>query len=113
MFKEAHDIFGFVINFVGFNGQPKLVTTSLFEIIKRINQTLADKLIELFNQYGLKRKTIVINERSNLNTISKILGLDESFQGICFGHVFSKVCQYATIDKKICNFKKIVSIKSI
>jgi hypothetical protein len=106
MFKGAHDIFVLVINFAGSDWQPKQVITSLFEITETIDQTLANKLIELFDQYGLKRKIIVINGGSNLNTISKILGLDESFQGICFGHVFSKVCQYAIIDKKICNFLK-------
>jgi hypothetical protein len=25
----------------------------------------------------------------------EVLGLNESFQGVCFGHVFSKACQYA------------------
>jgi len=71
MFKGTHDIFTFVINFVGSDWQPKQVTTSLFEIIKTIDQTLANKLIELFDQYELKRRIIVINEESNLNTISK------------------------------------------
>jgi hypothetical protein len=50
------------------------------------------------------------NEGSNLNVMTialkfvvkcGILGLDEFFYGSCFGHVFSKPCQYATIDKKI------------
>ncbi len=53
------------------DSQPKQVTISLFEIIKTIDQTLANKLIELFDQYELKRRIIVINEGSNLNTISK------------------------------------------
>jgi len=29
------------------------------------------------------------------------LGLEESFQGTCFGHAFSKACQYGTAKKKI------------
>jgi hypothetical protein len=69
--QGAHDIFIFVINFVGSDWQPKQVTISLFEIIKTIDQTLANKLIKLFDQYELKRRIIVINEGSNLNTISK------------------------------------------
>jgi len=56
---------------VGSDWQPKQVTISLFEIIKTIDQTLANKLIKLFDQYELKRRIIVINEGSNLNTISK------------------------------------------
>jgi hypothetical protein len=43
----------------------------------------------------------------------EVLGLDESFQGIFFGHIFSKACQYATIDIKksqVC-FNQICTIK--
>jgi hypothetical protein len=44
----------------------------------------------------------------------EVLGLDESFQGSCFGHIFSKTCQYyAIIDGNICRNFKFVSIKSI
>jgi hypothetical protein len=36
------------------------------------------------------------------------LGLEESLQGSYFGHVFSKACQYTTINEKMCkNFKYI------
>jgi hypothetical protein len=46
----------------------------------------------------------VKDQGSNLNTLKnalkfvvkcETLGLEESFQGTCFGHVFSKACQYA------------------
>lgn len=30
------------------------------------------------------------------------LGLEESFQSICFGHAFSKACQYAIRNEKVC-----------
>ncbi len=42
----------------------------------------------------------------------EIFGLDESFQGACFGHVFSKACQYVTTNEKVCKNLKLVSIKS-
>ncbi len=42
----------------------------------------------------------------------EILGLDESFQSICFSHVFFKTCQYVTIGKKVYKNLKFVSIKS-
>jgi hypothetical protein len=29
------------------------------------------------------------------------LRLEESFQGIYFGHVFSRACQYGTIEEKV------------
>jgi len=37
----------------------------------------------------------------------EVLGLDESFQGICFGHPFSKACQCANTREK---FAKISSL---
>jgi hypothetical protein len=36
-----------------------------------------------------------------------MLGLEENFQGTCFGHAFSKACQYATTKEK---FAKIYNI---
>jgi hypothetical protein len=45
----------------------------------------------------------VKDKGSNLNAMTialkcvvswESLGLEKSFQGICFGHVFSKVCQF-------------------
>ncbi len=58
-------------------------------------------------KYGLKKKIIayVKDEGFNLNAMiialkldvsCKSLSLEESFQGTCFGHVFSKACQYNT-----------------
>jgi hypothetical protein len=60
-------------------------------------------LTKLLNQYGFFFKIVayVKNEGSNLNTMTialkfimkyEALGLDESFQGICFGNVFLKAC---------------------
>jgi len=77
----------------------------------------------LFDQYGLRNKIIayVKDEGSNLNTMTialksivkcEIFHLDESFQGACFGHVFSKACQYVTTNEKVCKNLKFVSIKS-
>ncbi len=39
-------------------------------------------------------------------------GIEKSFQGTCFGHAFSKACQYGTAKEKICRILKYVSIKS-
>jgi hypothetical protein len=41
-----------------------------------------------------------------------ILGLEENFNGTCFGHIFSKTCQYAIIEENICKNLKFISIKS-
>jgi len=40
-----------------------------------------------------------------------VLGLEKSFKGTCFGHAFSKMCQYATIDTKVCKSLRYISIK--
>jgi hypothetical protein len=40
------------------------------------------------------------------------LGLETSFQGSYFGHVFSKACQYDSADEKICKNLKYVFVKS-
>ncbi len=83
---------------------------------------MAKNLIELLDIYGLRNKIIVYvkDEGSNLNTLIDILksiiqcetlGLEESFQGTCFDHVFSKVCQYATTNDKVYKSLKYVFIK--
>ncbi len=41
-----------------------------------------------------------------------MLGLEESFQGTCFGHAFSKTCQYATTNGKVCKDLWFVLIKT-
>ncbi len=66
-------------------------------------QALAINSINFFDQYGLRNKitAYVKDEGSNLNTLTialkfvvncEVFGLDESFQGFCFGHAFSKAC---------------------
>jgi hypothetical protein len=34
-----------------------------------------------------------------------------SYQGTCFGHAFSKACQYVIVDEKVCRSLKHVSLK--
>jgi hypothetical protein len=62
----------------------------------------------------------VKDQGSNLNTLKnafkfvvkcETLGLEESFQGTCFGHVFSKAYQYATNDEIFCIGLKYICIK--
>ncbi len=42
----------------------------------------------------------------------EVLGMEESFQGNCFGHTFSKACQYGIAKEKISKNLKHISIKS-
>jgi len=74
-----------------------------FEITKIAKQALVKSLTNLLNKYGLRKNIIVYvkDEGFNLNarTIAlkciincEFLGVEESFQGTCFGQTFSKVC---------------------
>jgi len=47
MFKGVHDIFALVINFLGFDWQPKQVIIGFFEATKTIGSALANNLIKL------------------------------------------------------------------
>jgi hypothetical protein len=79
---------------------------------------------KLFDQYGLRKKIIsyVKNKWSNLNAMiviilksivkCQVLPINEHFQGICFGHGFSKACQYLTTNEKVCKKLRFISIKS-
>jgi hypothetical protein len=51
-------IFALVINFLGFDWQPKLITSGLFETTKTIGQALVNNLTKLLDQYGLRNKTL-------------------------------------------------------
>jgi hypothetical protein len=123
MSKGAYDIFAVVINFLDESWQPKKVTIGLFEAIKTIGQTLARNLIKFLDSYGLSKKIIVYvkYEGVNFNSMTmalkfdfncEVLGLEESFNGTCFYHAFSKTCQYVIVEKKLCKNLKYDSIKS-
>jgi hypothetical protein len=51
-------IYLFVINFLGFDRQPKQIDIGLFEAIKTIGQALVNNLTKFLDQYGLKNKII-------------------------------------------------------
>jgi hypothetical protein len=99
------------------------VTIGLFETIKTIGQALAINMSNLLDSFGLRKKiiTFVKDEVVNLNATTfalrflmscDILGLKESFNGSCFGHVFSKGCQYGIVEEKVCKDMIFMSIKN-
>jgi hypothetical protein len=124
MSKGAYDIFSLVVNFLDGNWKPRKVTIDLFETTKTTNQALARNLSEFLDSYNLRKKIIIYvkDEGVNLNAMTMafktiincdILGVEESFNETCFGHVFSKTCQYTTIEEKVCKNLKFISIKSV
>jgi len=50
---RGHMIFLLLINFLGFDWQPKQMTIGLFKTSKNINQTLAINMMKVLDQYGL------------------------------------------------------------
>ncbi len=122
MSKARYDIFALVIYFLKGDWQPKHITLCLFGPINITRQTLAKNLTKLLASYALERKIIIYvkDEGSNLYTMTTtlksmvscdMLGLEESFQGICFEHAFYKACQYVTTKEKFCEDLQYVSIK--
>ncbi len=101
MSKNAYNIFVLVINFLDENWQPKKVTIGLFKVTKTIGHALVMNLSELLDSYGLKKKIIAYVKdggaiSNSMTTTLKfvvnceILGLEESFNGVYFGHAFLK-----------------------
>ncbi len=81
------------------------MTIGLFEVIDISNINMAIILHELLNKFALTKKIIIYvkGERFNLQTCANALnpivlcyslGLLEPFDGSCFRHALSKVCQY-------------------
>ncbi len=105
MSKGAHDVF------LGSNWKPKHVTLGLFKTIETTRQAFAKNLIEFLNEYGFGNKIIAYLKDEGSNTLAnalkfvvecETLGLEKNFQGTYFGHAFSKACQYATTNDKVC-----------
>ncbi len=59
--------------------------------------------------YNLNAMSFVLKYLVNCET----LGLQESFNDTCFGHVYSKACQYVIIDEIVVRSLRYVSIKAI
>jgi hypothetical protein len=85
--------------------------TTLFEAIETTDQALVNKLIELLDQYELRKKTIayVKDKWSNLNIMTttlksimkfEVLHLDESFQGTCLDHFFIRHVNMLLLTKR-------------
>ncbi len=113
-----------MINFLKVDWQPKHITIGLFKTSEITRQVLVRNLITLCDEYGLRKKIVayVKKRRVNLNAMKitlksmiswEIFGLDESFQGTCSSHAFSKTCQYGTTKDFFCKNLKYVSIKVV
>ncbi len=92
--------------------------SSLFEVPNIVGETLTKIMKPLLVQFQLVDKVFIYikNEHSNSSTFEsvtscKLLELKKPFVSTCFGHIMGKVCQYATIEDKVCALMKEVFVR--
>jgi hypothetical protein len=113
MSRFGHDTFALVINFINSHWVPCHVGVGFFEAIDTFGIAMVTQLKKLLLSYNLLDKLITYmkDKRGNLSTLARVLSsmvscvplkLATPWQGSCFGHVFSKTCQYVHNDATIC-----------
>jgi len=70
---------------------------------------LTNKVLACVKDKGKNLATL--NFSMSIVVFCHVLQLEKAFLGTCFGHVTSKVYQYATNEKKVCQGMKEVSLK--
>jgi hypothetical protein len=111
MSKGALDAFALVINFLTLDLESKHVIIGLFEAKGTTRINLVNQLQALFEEYKLINKIYYVKHKgTNLSTMKNVLkqivsyeklGILASFEGVCFGHAYSKACQHAAFDEKV------------
>ncbi len=102
---------------------PCHVTMGLFEVIDKFKVAMVTQVKEILLSYNLLDKLITYmkDKGGNMSTLARALSfvvncaplkLAALWQGSCFGHIFSKTCQYACNDATICFGFWEVSLKS-
>jgi hypothetical protein len=120
--RAGYDTFAAVVNFVDKPWIPQHVTMGLFDAPKTSGVALAEIVKPLLRKCKLENKVIAYmkDESSNLRSLEKalidsisciVIGLKDPYPGVCFGHVMSKACQYATTEDKVYLKLKEVSLK--
>jgi hypothetical protein len=116
VFKGVVDIFALVINFINESWNRIDVNVSLFEVDETNGKNMVVHFKSLLSNFGLMHHVIAFmkDEDNNLNTmatalrsiiICQPLKFNQVYEGTCFGHVMSKVCQY---DNKV--FKGLMQV---
>ena len=124
MSRAGYDTFAAVVNFVDKSWVPQHVTMGLFDAPKTSEIALAEIVKPLLEQFKLQTKIIacVKDEGSNLKTLERalsaniscdVLGLQDPYASVCFGHVMSKAAQYTTTEDKVCMKMNELSLKDV
>ncbi len=112
MNKERQDNFSLVINFLLADWKPHHVTVGLFEANDIIKQGLIKQLKALLEKLGFISKVLCYVKDEGINLVimttslkfiisCDVLCLPIHLDDACFGHIMSKVAQYATNDDNI------------
>jgi len=112
MFKCGHDTFS-LVNFINSHWVPCHLTMGFFEATYTSRIVMFAQVKERLLSYNLLEKLITYmkDKGDNLSILTRALSfvvscvplkLAAPWQGSCFGHAFSKTCQYACNDAIIC-----------
>jgi hypothetical protein len=118
MSQGDNDTFALVISFINALWQPCHVTI----IESTVGITIVEQMKDLVGSFGLLNKVIafVKDKGANLRTMTTtlksivfcaMLDLPTPFPRTCWGHVMSKIAQYAVDDSKVCGVLRETSLK--
>jgi hypothetical protein len=119
VFKGVVDTFALVINFKNESWNPINVNVGLFEVDETNGKNMVVPYESLLSNFGLMHHVITfMKDESNILSTMAIalrsiiicqpLKLNQVYEGTCFGHVMSKVCQY---DNKVSKGLMQVNVK--
>jgi hypothetical protein len=102
---------------------PQHVTISLFEVHETIGLSMVSKLCSLLEKYDLMHHMIAFVKDEGNNSMSMAIALCSildscplklqwDYEGMCFRHIMSKACHYATNDEKVTIGLKQVNVKA-
>ncbi len=123
MSKSSVDTFALVINYLNECWMPQHVIIGLFEVHETTRLSMAGQLRSLLEKHDLMHRmiTFVKDEGNNLMSMATtlcsivdchLLKLQRVCEGMCFGHIMFKTCQYVTNDEKVIIGLKQVNVKA-
>jgi hypothetical protein len=125
MFRGGVNTFALVINYLDEAWTPRHATDNLFEVHETTSgNAMTLQFQSLLENFGLIHWVIafVKHEGNNLGTMAttlqliincELLKLLRVYEGTCFGHVMSKMCQYAMNVDKVLVGLTLVNVKDV
>ncbi len=123
MLRMGFDTFAIVVNFlnkkwvlchvmIGLFEAPDIGGIALVEIVKPLSAKFELTSKVIITCVKDKGKNVATLNSSLLNVfLCGVFQLERPYLGVCFGHVMSKVCQYAIDEDVVCQGMKEISLK--